>query len=430
MSRTTVLLGAGAAIEIGGPTTLEITNNLLDNNLIFDSELFDNEEEQYYIEETKKSIPYMQEIFGILKKNCHSNLLHFETIFYVAEMLHSYIETWQYGEEAKNYPYVYPPFSFFVKSAENLSKDYYDRDLFFYIYRRFNTVLAYDIAKYNYLEDKHLWYKHFWKNNHEQWDIFTLNYDTTVEQSIKEFEDGFREMDNFACFKFTPEKLFSNSKNLSTISHLHGCIDYGFNTLDTLDEYYYETRGYDLYKYNCLNTAKKTWYDAGTPSNQAVETLYLGPMVTGLNKLEKLNCYPYSSYHAFMHKKVLQNYSLLIVGYSFGDLYLNQLIQRMYDIHGEKRRIVLITYWNNIDLNYGIVTELIRNYGLRTESPMYRFLATMIQDNNWIGHLDKELWLQKKYFYVSENNTVMLIFNGFKHAIENYSQKIYNFLNK
>jgi len=429
MSRTTVLLGAGAAIEIGGPTTMDITKNLLNNDLIFDLDIFDNEEDQYYIEETKKSIPYMQEIFDVLKKNCHPGLLHFETIFYVTEMLHSYIETWKYGEEAPNYRYVYPPFSFFVKSAENLSENYYDTELFFYTYRRFNTVLALEIAKYNYIDDKKNWYKYFWKNNQEKWDIFTLNYDTTIEQSLDEFEDGFVEMENFACCKFAPNKLFSQSRSLSTISHLHGCINYGFNTLDTLDEYFYETRGNDLYKYRSLNKAKKTWYDAGTPANQAVETLYLGPMVTGLNKLEKLNCYPYSSYHAFMHTKVLQNNALLIIGYSFGDLYINQLIQRMYDIHKEKRRIVLITYWNNIDLSNGIVAELIRKHGLSTESPMYRFMAVMMQDNNWTKLLEEDLWLQKKYFYESGNKSVMIFFNGLKHAIDNYSQNIYDFLN-
>jgi len=216
MSRTTVLLGAGAAIEIGGPTTMDITKNLLNNDLIFDLDIFDNEEDQYYIEETKKSIPYMQEIFDVLKKNCHPGLLHFETIFYVTEMLHSYIETWKYGEEAPNYRYVYPPFSFFVKSAENLSENYYDTELFFYTYRRFNTVLALEIAKYNYIDDKKNWYKYFWKNNQEKWDIFTLNYDTTIEQSLDEFEDGFVEMENFACCKFAPNKLFSQSRSLST----------------------------------------------------------------------------------------------------------------------------------------------------------------------------------------------------------------------
>jgi len=130
-----------------------------------------------------------------------------------------------------------------------------------------------------------------------------------------------------------------------------------------------------------------------------------------------------------MHTKVLQNNALLIIGYSFGDLYINQLIQRMYDIHKEKRRIVLITYWNNIDLSNGIVAELIRKHGLSTESPMYRFMAVMMQDNNWTKLLEEDLWLQKKYFYESGNKSVMIFFNGLKHAIDNYSQNIYDFLN-
>ena len=35
----------------------------------------------------------------------------------------------------------------------------------------------------------------------------------------------------------------------------------------------------------------------------------------------------------------------MIAGYSFGDLYVNQIIERMELIHGNSKRVVLIDWW-------------------------------------------------------------------------------------
>lgn len=63
-------------------------------------------------------------------------------------------------------------------------------------------------------------------------------------------------------------------------------------------------------------------------------------------KTDKLNILPFAFYHTHLYNCVMRNNSLLVVGYSFGDLYINQVLERMDLIYGNEKRIVLIDYWN------------------------------------------------------------------------------------
>lgn len=81
------------------------------------------------------------------------------------------------------------------------------------------------------------------------------------------------------------------------------------------------------------------------PASQSGETYHASPIITGLRKTDKLNSIPFDFYHGNMYKSVIENNKLVIIGYSFGDLYCNQLIERMHYLHKEYRRIVLIDFW-------------------------------------------------------------------------------------
>ena len=120
----------------------------------------------------------------------------------------------------------------------------------------------------------------------------------------------------------------------------------------------YEFDFHDLYKYPGYETVRKhmTGRSQSSPANQSGETYRAAPILTGLRKLDKLNCVPFDFYHANLVKCLTRNHKLVIIGYSFGDTYCNQLIDRMNYFHGDKARIVLIDKWN-------IPPELRRRYG-------------------------------------------------------------------
>lgn len=80
-------------------------------------------------------------------------------------------------------------------------------------------------------EQANEWYWRFYQQFAENSDFFVLNYDTTIEKSIENYEDGF-EPDGIqnVFLRFNPKRLFENPNGLSTINHLHGCINYYFQS--------------------------------------------------------------------------------------------------------------------------------------------------------------------------------------------------------
>lgn len=179
--------------------------------------------------------------------------------------------------------------------------------------------------------------------------IFILNYDTTIEQTINEYEDGYEPdgiQDKF--LRFNPHRLLNNPDGLSTINHLHGCINYYFSTYKDSNQDVYTFQSRDLYKYPDYATVRELMLGRGqsSPANQSGETYKSAPIITGLRKLDKLNCIPFDFYHANLVNCLTRNHKLIICGYSFGDSYCNQLIERMLYMHGSRARIVLIDKWN------------------------------------------------------------------------------------
>lgn len=163
-------------------------------------------------------------------------IVSFEDLFDVIETLHSYTGTWKH----EHYPF--PLLSTLVKSdLDYPSVDYY-RAMIAIVDKIIEIVSAYD--KRFREEGRELWYKEFWKGFGNELDVFNLNYDTTVEYSISEFNGGYIPFTQ-DYERFEPEVLWHNVEGKPTISHLHGCYLYGdFNPKPV--ENYYSNR--DLYK--------------------------------------------------------------------------------------------------------------------------------------------------------------------------------------
>lgn len=397
-SRCTVLVGAGAALDLTNttkniPTTAYITEKIVkekpNNNSSLILDLYERICEQWNI------LP--QESYGIV---------HFEILFHVLEELKTYNISWK---DSVTKDYKTPFASIVTKSME-----YEEKDIPICINHIINKIYEIIGTYENNLDDvSNTWYKDFWRKKEKQWDVFTLNYDTTIEQSVGIYEDGYTHRINAQTYphEFVMLKLLENKGKLTTINHLHGSVCLGRNV--NHDPFNYD--GQDLIKWEKYSDGRYYWENitAGNKTSQDKHFIIQGPILTGLSKLEKITCLPYSAYYYNFKKCIIENNKFLIVGYSFGDEYINSELFRLTHIHKENKRIVVIDSWNSLqNCCNERMNDFLRkaNYGNQT------FL--------W-DSFDKISLTEPM---ISKTGQLLIFLGGFKNAATKYSKEIFNFL--
>lgn len=422
--RTTVIIGAGAILDFNFDTiTFPSTSNI--TNIISKLKI-----EGLYDKESNIISTIYSAVNQIIEKS--SNItINFEELYSLLEHLWT-INTisnknTDYGSRIYS-PRAIPLYGHFVDLQKHI--DFpdieYERALIHIIMTVTNIINQYNQKfEENILYEG--WYRQFWKNGVNKWDIFTLNYDTTIENSLTEYEDGFESVHNTNYEHFNPRKLYKNSKQLSTIHHLHGCINYvELNPI----EFQFEHSNRDMYKLtNCNLELMNKYLDFQCPPITQTHSQYINsPIIIGQRKLDKQTFLPYSIYHANLANKIIQNQNLLIIGYSFGDLYINQLIERHKLIHGKNQKVIIIDKFpehinSHVDL-YQFLTNKIngnmRNFLLR----QFNFGITSdlkIRGLNIKSH-DSPIY--------SEDQCTMLIINGFKSAATEHKMEVVNFLDR
>lgn len=421
--RVTMIMGAGAVLDmdfpcgITKPSTWNITNAVKDSY----EDVFDK----------SRLITVVDDIYQHLIKIFPSNTnicweanpvpnIHFEILFHVMEQLLAYEGVWSGNNHN---PDRYPHFGPFTSQNFSFSRQDLLQIMWKFIMRIMDIVNGYDTYFRN-DGGKEDWYRDFFKSEFK-WDVFNFNYDTTVEQSIKHYEDGFESVPERIDAIFNPLKLMKNSENLSTINHIHGCINYFYK--DDSDSDMFVTNIHDLYRYPNYDEVRKRMIGRGQ-SNQTAqnnEEYYAGPIITGLRKTEKLTCMPYDFYHGNLYKAIESSNAMVIVGYSFGDLYVNNLINRMHSIWKGKERIVLIDKWDGSKI-MGSKSNLDKY--LQTLSKGEIEFLELMSGQTYIGEMtnsfiDPDVF-KPKY---SKNGALMLITSGMKIA-SSIRDDIYDFL--
>lgn len=437
MNRITTIVGAGAVLDLGipnsatRPSTENITNAI--RGIKIQNVL------------THKAIVEIEEIYQILKKD-YPAYPSFELIFHVLEMFMAYGWVWQHPTAMPKTTAMFPVFAPFTAPKWLFDRDNVNQALDSVLLTIMDIVNGYN-EPYLAGTDKNMWYRCFWKDYVGSWDIFSLNYDTTIEHTLDLYEDGFEDIPYQPEFQhFVPQKLWENNNGGSTISHLHGCIEY-FDGRYNNEVYKKEVLKYgfhDLYKYGSYNKVRKMYNGSGKskPSNQAGEQFINTPIITGLLKTDKLNILPFAFYHSHLYNCVMRSNSLLVIGYSFGDLYINQLLERMELIYGDKKRVVLIDYWklNKDDKEIEKISEGEERSSF-VESLMAdkvhineisdglgTFLCRMTGETEFGDAISSFEHYDHKGPMVSNNGCLMLFIGGFKAATQ-YKNDIYNFLN-
>lgn len=413
MNRTTFLIGAGAPLDLSladdivFPSTVNITDEVRKPYRNF-------MEENQPIQIVQKIYDRLMETYPpVINPFAYSDpkpSINFEHLFHVLEMLDSY--HWAWRGDCKN-DAIFPVFAPFSKSDFEFDGRILHSVLEDFVLRIMDIVTQYN-DYYSRGLPIHDWYRSFFNRFRSDSDYFILNYDTTIEQTIGEYEDGYESdgiQDMF--LRFNPHRLSENPRGLSTINHLHGCINYYFSTYKDINQDVYTFSDQDLYKYTDYATVRKLMIGRGqsSPSNQSGETYKAAPIITGLRKLDKLNCIPFDFYHANLVNCMTKNHKLIISGYGFGDSYCNQLIERMRYIHGKLTRIVLIDKWN-------IPVGERYHAGYWINDRLGMFLCKIAECDSFHGVMSQlyENEDGKSGGLISDNHNLMVFSHGFRHA--------------
>lgn len=123
-------------------------------------------------------------------------------------MLDAYGRVW--NENCKN-PDIYPVFGPFTKKNIDFDHNTLHSVMDQFILRIMDIVNEYDYAALNQCSNE--WYRNFYQQFRENSDFFILNYDTTIEQSIGDYEDGFEPDGIQPIFKrFNPKNLLKKTR--------------------------------------------------------------------------------------------------------------------------------------------------------------------------------------------------------------------------
>lgn len=413
MKRVTCLLGSGSTIDIEGPSTQELTRAveecIMDMNDCYAHiiNLINERCKNRYRESQQQLSQTLEKNFLIGSSNEDSFQLNFEDIFHCFECLLSI--------KSPNL-YQINMGTLFLRQIDEIEGIGYGdihnilREIIRCIMNRINSHCEYFQANRNQYE----WFRNFWTGLSKKikLDIVTLNYDNCLESFMSDWTDGFEERAEFTdnegqyAYRFKPLTLESTDK--SRIMHLHGCVNY--ERAVRSGNNIWKENIHDMYKYESFTRNDRCY---STESTQANEDIIRGPIITGHRKLEKIFIYPYEFYYYEFQKCLIDNSSLLIAGYSFGDQYINDMLIRMAEVHGLNRRIVLITYINKD--NEPCVT-----------GHQYQTIGRLLQCE--YSDIVNRFYVDKCGYVDSKDGCMRVYFCGFKDTVVRYSHEIVNFL--
>ena len=424
--RITTIIGAGAPLGftypkgINKPSTSYVTDAVRKPYNHYDKREINVVERIY--QKLLKEYPASSLTISDLEKVPSASNINFEMLFHVMESYLSYERTW--SGNCKNAD-ISPFFALFTHAAEGV--DYNRDDLSYimdsFILRIMDIVNDYNQLYYKNKDKEESWYKDFFCQDSVKLDVFNFNYDTTIEDSMEEYEDGFEPMNDFSDVeRFNPQKLWKNERKLSTINHIHGCIRYFYPGIWHYVDNIYTI--HDLFKYKDYYTVKQMMLGHGQskPTAQDHSEYYGGPIITGLRKTDKLNCIPYDFYHGHLYNCLMQNEALIIIGYSFGDFYMNNLSDRMDLLHGANKKVVLIDCWDEQEIRDNRFEHYL---DYKVPSNMSSFMMRM-SGTNTVYALAKELKYKNTDTPMYAGN-LMVLSGGFKQAVS-HKDEIYNFV--
>lgn len=413
----TVIVGAGAVLDFehkGFPPTVK---GITEEVLKIPVQKVDGEERLLLKELCESIIDRLKMIGNPEARRFLHPEVSFEEVLHVLEMCLTYSICWH--EEYLDWR-SFPLFGAlttpksFLKSIDTIE---YLRAAYSLEEKVMEIVNQYDST---FRENPHSeeWYRTFWRSIGRM-NVFSLNYDSTIEESLDFYEDGFgtsSEIDDY--FRFSAKEYYENPDGKTTIAHLHGSI-----LFSEPKAFPFEYSNRDLVKNQDYETAyqNRLWAQVA-PQTQAKE-LYVQPyIISGSRKTEKMVCTPYNVYLSDLTRQVIKNRRLLIIGYSFGDLYLNDILGLGIAAHGDDFRVVIIDKFTSHIEGYPSLFQQ-----LQCRPRMSDFVSRLTKERLSIepGQRVFPLILKDNDTpIVSKNEQLMMCIEGFKDAVLKHDDAI------
>lgn len=423
-NRVTIIVGAGAVLDFDHKGIFPSVKNITDEVLKLSIQKVDGGERPLLREINDYIVGKLNQV-GRPKVNRYiPPQLNFESLLHVVEMCISYSGYWH--KEFTSWPAL-PEFGTLIQPDEFLN-DIQTYDYIRAAYGLQKTVMSivnqYD-ASFNEDMSTERWYQDFWKSLSGRSNIFNLNYDNTIENSLSEYEDGFPPIkDGEDYSRFSAKRYYENRRGVSTIAHLHGQI-----FISEAKEYPFEYSVRDMVKNKDYQTACKNRIGRQqNPSNQAKEEYVQPYIVSGSRKTEKMTFAPNNVYLSDLTRKVIENKRLMIIGYSFGDLYLNEILGLGMAAHGDDFKVVIIDKYPSYINSY---ISLFQHVAHRCNPQAYTFVSRLVKDRLYVEIGQKEYPIVVEEYgepMVSRNGKLMMCIGGFKDAVVNHKETILEFL--
>lgn len=399
MKRITVLIGAGAMKEATDVTTTSITNHVVEK-----------------CKECKfeNNVPVLEQ-FCLDYKNAQSKLsnpneANFEDLLDMLEILADYNET---GYNTSSSVVLAT-----LKDQYNLK----DKGVLFHT--RHTFINAINDYIYDYDKDfliKGTWMKDFFEQLIAREDcaidVFNLNYDTWIEQILNDYVDGYVPLEGYDQFTRFSNNAYLNPGYHHTVSHLHGqiCFEEPDFRIEDINRFAYEEQEYTLYKYadykNACDYRKR--HVRSDDKSQAGHNIFLTNLITGKMKPDKILWAPMQVYMYGFIKALAQNEDLLIIGYGFGDQYINNLLFQYLQFHPNRKHIRMVTKTDPEKFE-----RKVSMYGSPFQDTRSRFAQCMMHKVDWCSPFDFPD--NGCYRSVYDDNVAEIYLNGFKDFCERY----------
>ena len=297
MKKTTILLGAGAMIPFGGPTTQELTERILLNNICG---------------------PVLSSIYKWTNKKVNFEFL----LSSVENLLDWKLTSEDYNADSINsnllvepiYAYKYTPINTIWDIYREAVNEIIERVREYDLYTPFCLEKLRSLASFV-----------INKSNTSNLKIYSLNYDRLIPKIVKNsnvsFYEGFK--DQFCEYDITKFVNFHN-----TYFNLHGSIYYSFisggrvklEDIPMILDHRYNIEG-------------------GNPGEPKV---FL-PIIAGYSKSQRILSEPFNFGLATFMNDCNTCDRLVIAGYSFGDPHINSILKRF--VKRESTEIQIIDYF-------------------------------------------------------------------------------------
>lgn len=418
----TIVVGAGAVLDFQHKGIFPSVKNITDEVLKLSIHKVEGGERPLLREIYDHVV---RELDKVSETNHHTlPQINFESLLHVIEMCIAYSGCWR--KEYFSW-LTFPEFGTLIQPVELLN-DIHTYDFIRAGFELQKTVMSivnqYD-ASFCAAPSTEQWYRWFWDSLSGKTNIFSLNYDNTIENSLCEYEDGFPPIiEGEEYSRFSAKRYSENRRNVSTVAHLHGQI-----LFSEAKSFPFEYSIRDMVKNRDYQTACKNRTGGQfPPSNQAKEEYIQPDIVSGLRKTEKMTFAPNNVYLSDLTRRVIENNRLMIVGYSFGDLYLNEVMGLGMAAHGDNFRVVLIDRFPSYVSSY---VSWYRHLIHECNPQEYTFLSRLAEDRLSVRIGQKEFpFIVGDYGapLVSKNGKILMCISGFKDAVENHKDEIFELL--